>query len=170
MPPVTRRGGSLVLAPVGAGGGLRVRKLADKSGGEAVRLAERADSPAGSWPLAGVRIEGEIPQAPRLPTSFVARGVAEGWIVGEGHHPVMRPAGRADNPWAPTDAAPQPHVFHHYDMLVLRTVDGDVRYRVVHQPDKYADPGDDDTPVTDDAYASGQTRVDHFYVLELLEA
>jgi hypothetical protein len=84
-------------------------------------------------------------------------------------------------------------VFHHYSALVLHLVDDDgagydLRYRVTHQPDKYADnstPGeatddrpqadriasgnthDDDTPVTDELYAAGQTRVDHFYDLEL---
>jgi hypothetical protein len=155
------------VAPEVRRAGLRIRKLADTSGGEAVRLAERADSPAGSWPLAGVRLEGETPQTCRVSTSVVAKGVSEGWIVGEGHQPVMRPSGRPDNPWAPTDVAPTPHVFHHYACLVFLTVDGELRYRVVHQPDKYADPGEDDTPVTDDVYATGQTRVDHFYDLEL---
>ena len=72
---------------------------------------------------------------------------------------------------APTFVQAQAIVFH--------TLDGDVRYRVTHNPDKYADdstvgernmPNDDnshgdDTPVTDEMYASGQTRVDHFYDL-----
>ena len=54
------------------------------------------------------------------------------------------------------------HTFRHYEAM---TVCG-TRYKVTHQPDKYADPGDDDTPVTDEVYGSGQTRVDHFYGLK----
>lgn len=144
--------------------GLRVRKLADRSGGEPARWGSQPGSPPGTWPLAGVRVEGEIPSPCRLPTSWVARGIAEGWLTGEGHQVVLRPSGPADNPWRPDKP---PHVLHHFDTLVLHTVDGDVRFRVVHQPDKYADPGDDDTPVTEDVYAAGATRVDWFYGVEL---
>jgi hypothetical protein len=53
--------------------------------------------------------------------------------------------------------------------VVFHFLDGDVRYEVTHQPDKYADPGDDETPVTEKVYKAGKTRVDHFYGLKLVE-
>jgi hypothetical protein len=107
---------------------------------------------------------GEPPASCRLPTSWVARGIAAGWLTGEGHQVVTRPSGPASDPWRPDKP---PHIFHHYTRLVLHTADGDVPYRVVHQPDKYADPGDDTTPVTEQAYADGATRVDWWYGVEL---
>jgi len=140
--------------------GLRVRKLADRSGGEKAKWGDQPGSPPGTWPLAGVRVEGELPTACRLPTGWVARGIAEGWLTGEGQRTVTRPSGPAGNPWRPDKP---PHIFHHFDTLVLHTVDGDVRFRVTHQPDKYAAAGDDTTKVTDKVYAAGRTRVDHFY-------
>lgn len=165
---------------------LVVRKLADTSEGTRV---ERFDQITGErvlvnpetnavepWPLAGVRIETEEPPArTQVPTSWVAKGVAEGWVLLEGEKVVHRPGGTPDNKWAPT------HTFTHADAIILDTVDGQVRYKVTHQPDKYADdseatgekrlPGENslsnDTPVTDDLYEAGQTRVDWFYELEL---
>jgi hypothetical protein len=143
---------------------LRVRKLADRSQPRAEfdpvtgeRLTEIQP-----WPLLGVSIEGDSP--PEVTTAgenWVAVAIREGWAVAEGGQVVHRPGGPADDPWAKT------HTFRQYDAIVFKTVNGDVRYRVTHQPDKYADPGHDDTPVTDTAYAAGETRVDHFYDLTL---
>ncbi len=151
---------------------LRIRKVADTSSGERVvrydqmtgekLLVDPADGAVRPWPLAGVRLEGAAPAETSAGTSWVAEAIREGWLVGEGERVVHRPGGPDGNRWAKT------HTFVHYDALVLRTLDGDVRYRVTHQPDKYADPGDDDTPVTDEAYAAGATRVDHFYGLALV--
>ena len=153
-------------------GVLRIRKVADTSTGERVvrfdqltgerLLVDPSDGAVRSWPLAGVRVEGEAPAETAVGTTYVAEAIREGWIVGEGERVVHRPGGPDGNRWKKT------HTFVHYDALVLRTLDGDVRYRVTHQPDKYADPGDDDTPVTDEAYAAGATRVDHFYGLALV--
>lgn len=155
---------------------LTLRKRADKSGGESVLYADLPGAPPGTWPFAGLEFVDGVPDEAILPTSFVDRGISEGWIVPEGHRLVTRPAGRPEAPWQPTATASVPHVFHHYDALVFKTVDGDVRFSVTHQPDKYADyaeatysdrveefDGDDDTPVTDEIYAAGATRVDHFY-------
>jgi hypothetical protein len=144
--------------------GLRVRLLADRSGGEPARSANLPGAPPGTWPLAGVRVEGEPPASCRIPTSWVARGIAAGWLTGEGHQVVTRPSGPAPDPWRPDKL---PHIFHHYSALVLHIIDGDLRYRVTHQPDKYAADGADTTPVTDAMYAAGATRVDHFYGVEL---
>lgn len=117
------------------------------------------------WPLLGMAVIGDPPAACNVSTAFVERGIAGGWIELEGEHIVHRPGGPADRQWKVT------HTFTHADALVLKTVDGDVRYRVVHQPDKYAhhDSADDDTPVLPEDYAAGATRVDHFYGLELVE-
>jgi hypothetical protein len=55
----------------------------------------------------------------------------------------------------------------HADAIILKTTDGDVRYRVTHQPDKYVDGGKDTDKVTTEHYEAGNTRVDHFFDLKL---
>lgn len=128
---------------------LRIRKLADTSSGERVKryhpetgeayLADpsswRADDPsthvASPWPFAGIRVEGDAPKASRIPTSFVDRGIAEGWLELEGSRVVHRPGGPPEQPWRVT------HTFMHGDAIVLKTVDGDVRYAIVENPDKW---------------------------------
>lgn len=165
--------------------GLRVRKLADRSEGERI---ERFDPVTGAkklvnpatpgddhepWPLLGLAIEGEPPAECRVPTSFVGAGMEEGWLTAINPRPAHRPGGPPTNPWKVT------HTFLHADALVLHTVDGDVRYRVTRQPDKYAVVDymtgpyggriaitDDEAPVTDEAYAAGDTDVSWFYDLQ----
>ncbi len=129
--------------------GLRLRKVAES----------KSDGP-GPHPLAGVRILGDPPRNPAPSTTVVEQGVREGWIAREGERPVVRPGGPVGSPWATT------HTFVHADALVFRTLDGDVRYTVVGQPDKY---GPDGAPV--EAYdgvddLSG-CDVRWFYQLEL---
>lgn len=160
------------MASATAPSGLRIRKLADTSEGERivrfdpVTGEKKLVNPATEgtdhepWPLAGIRIEGDAPERCVVPTSFVTAGVSEGWVELVGSKPVHRPGGAPGNEWSVT------HTFVHAKSVVLKTADGDVRYRVVHQPDKYATSGDDD-PVTDDVYEAGDTRVDWFYGLEL---
>jgi len=131
--------------------GLRVRKLADTMSGIGP-----------PWPLAGIAVVGDWPVTAVVPMDWGQRAAGEGWLTFENPRWVVRPSGPKDNPWVTL-----PHTLLHADALVLHTIDGDVRYRVVHQPDKYADPGGDDTPVTDEIYAAGATRVDWFYVAEL---
>lgn len=166
-------------APVG----LRVRKLADKTGEERVarfnpttgeRILLRPETASSltlisdleaarsePWPLLGLQIEGETPRRCRVSTSFVERGVEEGWVEVEGEEFVHRPSGPAHSIWRTP-----PHTFRHADAFVLKCVEGEVRYRVARQPDKYVEGGADD-PVTDEIYAAGETQVDHFYDLEL---
>ncbi len=164
--------------------GLKIRKLADKSEGERItvpvletvelRNGESIQIPTGQvklvnpdtpgvdhepWPFAGVKLE-QAPDECGIPSTVVERGIHEGWITGTGEKMVRRPAGPADNPtraW---------HYFVHYTELVFHTVDGDVVYSVTHQPDKYADFGDDDEQVTEALYRSGETRVDWFYGIQ----
>lgn len=133
---------------------LTIHKLADKSAGERGVLASGEPAP---WPLAGVKIDDQ--NETTISTRKVAEGVAEGWITLEDVEIVHRPGGPAGYPWGLT------HTFQQAGTVVFHTVDGDVRYRVVHQPDKYHVDGDD-TPVDDAAYAAGQTRIDWFYGLE----
>ena len=153
--------------------GLRVRKLADRSEGERI---VRYDPETGEkklvnphtegdahepWPLLGLVIEGDPPATCRVPMSFVQLGVDEGWIELDNPRPAHRPGGPPANPWKVT------HTFIHADAIVLKTIDGDVRYRVTHQPDKYVDGNDAAELVTDEKYAAGDTRVDWFYGVAL---
>lgn len=136
--------------------GLEVRLLADKS-------TPRFNPSTGEqepWPLAGMQVTC-APRLARIPTSWVDRGRNEGWITVEGEVVHHRPGGPPSNLFAVV------HTFKHVDAIVLHSVDGDVRYRVTHQPDKYVEGGSDDEPVTDELYAAGATRVDWFYDAEL---
>lgn len=140
--------------------GLKIRKLADRSEGQreiaydpvtgAKLLVNPATGQPEPWPLAGVEIVDEAPVACKLPTTFVAGGVAEGWIELEGAQVVHRPGGPAARPWQVT------HTFEQADAIVIHCLAGDVRYRVAHQPDKYDDPNE-----------PAGTRVDWFYGVEL---
>jgi hypothetical protein len=116
--------------------------------------------------MLGVQAEGDLPEECKVGQNFVDRAVAEGWATRVNAETVHRPSGPADDPW---DGGPENHVFVHCDAVVFHFLDGDVRYEVTHQPDKYADPGDDETPVTEKVYKAGKTRVDHFYGLKLVE-
>lgn len=167
---------------------LIVRKLADKSP-EAL-AAHPADHPD-KYPFAGLDIcdvrgkTADPPQRTRVSCGWVDTGVREGWLELEGEEHVSRPGGEPGNEWRRDKI----HNFRHADVIVLKTHDGrdDVRYRVTHQPDKYVDTTDysvpgaygvgeervgtrkeaDSVKVTQAHYNAGQTRVDHFYDLEL---
>jgi hypothetical protein len=119
------------------------------------------------YAFAGLEFVGEQPTKVRVPVSWVSKARAAGWVTVEGERLVVRPGGPANDPNRP-DAS---HTFVHFDVVVLHTVDGPARYLVSHQPDKYADDGvkrhGDDTAVTAEQYAAGQTRVDWFYDLVL---
>jgi hypothetical protein len=154
---------------------LRLRKVADRSTG--VRIP-RWDPETGErklinpltpgdshepWPLAGVQLEGEPPKETAVSTSFVSQGRREGWLTVEGEKVVHRPGGPPEDMWR----ADRTYTFQHYDTLVFKTLDGDVRYKVTKNPDKFVDSDDPEEKVTKDKYESGQTRVDHFYCLAL---
>lgn len=133
---------------------LQLRKHADRSGDE--------PEPGQSWPLAGISIVGdEPPRETTISTKLVRQARREGWLETIGENVVHRPGGPADDEWADT------HTFIHLDAIVFHTLDGDVRYRVTKQPDKFVEGDDPAAPVTPEIYAEGNTRVDHFYELEL---
>jgi len=142
--------------------GLIIHKLADKS----IEVLPR--------PLLGIRLE-PAPEAARVPDNVILQGASEGWITLEGAKPVMRPAGPTPDDWVSSHTG-QPHVFMQADAVIFHTVDGDIRYKVTHNPDKYADhdeatweirkfKGGDDVKVTREMYEAGATRVDHFFDL-----
>lgn len=152
--------------------GLTFRKHADKSEG---RREVKYDPGTGerklvnpdtegddhdSWPLAGVTLDEALPTA-EISTNLVAQAVAEGWAELEGESVVHRPGGPPNKQWAVT------HTFLQADAIVFHLMDGDVRYKVAHQPDKYVESGTDSTKMTDQKYADGDSRVDYFYGLKL---
>lgn len=150
---------------------LRLRKHADRSEGR---------NPDGSWPLAGVSITLDKDGTAQMSTRLVMDGKAEGWITTTGDRSVSRHGGPVNNPADPRAL----HNFVHFDTVTIHTIDeGDITFEVTHQPDKYADyeaatdpdavepfEADDETPVTDEIYAAGATRVDYFYDLKRVEA
>ena len=136
--------------------GLRVRKLADKSEPrekmfdpatgdpilmtpeDAEKLREKLHTIRDLFvetprPFAGLQIEGKPPRRVKMPTTWVARGISEGWLKGKGKKLVHRSAGPPGNPWASS------HTFVHYETITLRTVDGDVVYKIRQNPDKWPD-------------------------------
>lgn len=137
---------------------LVLRKFADKTGSRTATVDGSGNViDIEPWPLAGIRIENDPVGITALTTTVVAQGRAEGWVTVEGENVVHRPGGPVDDLWRVV------HTFMHYDAIVFHTVDGDVRFRVTRQPDKYALDRDDQAPVTDEAYAAGETRVDWWY-------
>lgn len=150
--------------------GLTIRKLADREAFRVVRfnpetgekyLADGDGNPS-PRPLLGVRLEDPVPDQVRVSTTVVNNGVAEEWITLEGAKTVSRPGGPAHDP----DRPELLHNFRHAKAVVFHTVDGDVRFKVTHNPDKYVDSDDDTEKVTKEHYESGNTRVDWFYDLQ----
>lgn len=156
---------------------LTVRKLADKSDPNEQRIAMHdpatghhylVDVNTGEpkpWPFAGLQIVGDAPEYTTLSSKLVISGEVEGWIELVNPRQVHRPGGPPSEMWRVT------HTFTQADEIILKTVDGDVHYVVIHQPDKYDDNegSDDNTPVSPVAYANGETRLDWFFVLKLVK-
>ena len=142
-----------------------IHKLADRSGRRVMVEGRMVnpDTPGTDhepWPLAGVGCVGEPPATLEISQKKVMEGKREGWITCEGEEVVHRPGGPADNPWQVT------HTFLQLTALVFHFVSGDVRYKVMHNPDKYVEGKSAKAKVTDEIYAAGQTRVDFFYRLK----
>lgn len=169
--------------------GLVLRKLADRSEGTRIPAVDTTTGEKAlynpeterfePWPYAGHSVI-DAPPVARIPMSTVADGLREGWIAVEGESVVHRPGGPPGDEWRVT------HTFRHLTTIIIKAVEGDYRYRVTHQPDKYVDtrepedhkgrdaaphgPGpEDDDPVTPEVYAAGTTRVDWYYEAELEE-
>lgn len=157
---------------------LSIRKLADKTDPTEQRvrmfnpdtgqhyLVDANTGEPKSWPFAGMEIIGDPPQYTTISSKLVISGEVEGWIELINPRQVHRPGGPATEPWRVT------HTFTQADEVVLKTVDGDIHYVVIHQPDKYDDneDSDDNTPVSPVAYANGETRLDWFFTLKLVNS
>jgi hypothetical protein len=142
--------------------GLRVHKLAGAPGSGVVHNDHATGLPS-LLPLAGVvftdrsGITVDTPQRLiRVPNDYVER---EPWVEMVGVRAQARPAGPPTNPWQKS------HAFLHADEIVLHMRDGDYRYRVVGQPDKY----DLTTGLPSDVAGDPNTEVRWFYDADLIE-
>lgn len=140
--------------------GLRVRKLAGEPG-SGPHYPDHVTGEPSARPFAGVAFLDERlnrtdqpPKHIRVPHDFVSR---EPWIETVGTKGVVKPAGPSANPFAKT------HTFVHADELVLHMADGDYRYKVVGQPDKY-----DAAGKPTDAAGDPETEVRWFYDADLI--
>src|SRR4051794_9879076 len=104
---------------------LRIRKIADKTAGERVRrfnaetgepfLINPATGDPEPWPLLGLEVvdsngaKSDPPKNTRVPTKWVVRGSAEGWLTLVGERLVHRPGGPVEDPYRIT------HTFTHAD-------------------------------------------------------
>lgn len=152
---------------------LVVRKLADKS---TETRYERYDPESGEkklvnpatpgedhepWPLLGVHFadttgaKAAAPRVIQVPMKYVTR---EPWIEMVNATAKVVPAGPPEDPWKT-----EPHTFLQCDALILHTVDGDVRYRVLRNPGKY----DTETDQPTDSAADPTTYVVWDYLAEL---
>lgn len=143
--------------------GLAVKILADDSPGATVHQDHATGEPSLRGRLGVVfadrsthRQSDTVPERISVPHDYVDK---HDWIEVVNPSAVVRPAGPADKPFAKT------HTFPHADELVFHMAGGRVRYRVVHQPDKY----DDETGEVAERAGDPTTHVDWFYVAELVE-
>lgn len=83
------------------------------------------------WPLAGVEFAGDIPVRTSTSQNYLKQAEAEGWVTLYGKKVVHRPGGPQHDPWSTT------HTFVQCERVVFHTVDGDITYRVVENPDKW---------------------------------
>jgi hypothetical protein len=101
----------------------------------------------------------DIPTHVKVPVTTIDRGVAEGWITTEGDEPHHYPGGNKENPWGTV------HTTVHRDSFTIHDADGDITYKVTHQPGKYNGAGDLDE--SSDVAGELDARVDWFYLAEL---
>lgn len=124
---------------------LEIRKLADKSVRRDVRfdpetgeriLVDPATGNPSSRPFLGVAIEndGGPPKYARISQRYALNAKIEGWIEIEGEKVVTRSQGPEEQPVSPENP---PHVFVQGTALIFKTVDGDVRYKITQNPDKW---------------------------------
>lgn len=153
---------------------LHIRKHADRSEGERVarfhpvtgeRMLVKPETVASEdfdyekmeaepWPLAGITLEHDEPPArTRVPTRWIMGLKSLGLVALENEEVVHRSGGPPENPWGFT------HTFVHADAIIFKTLDGDIRYRVTEQPDKW--------PEDKDGTAGFGGEVNYYYDLEL---
>jgi hypothetical protein len=134
--------------------GLSVRRLADKTNDDGsritvkgkdgkMRVVDKGTGKPKPWPSRGWIIQNyiwdesnqkrvpHIPPRVGIPMKSLNKWREMGFATVEGERPVHSPGGNKENPWKIT------HTFIHVDVIVLHTLEGDVRYKVVRQPGKY---------------------------------
>jgi hypothetical protein len=164
---------------------LTLRKLADKESVERVArfdpmtgakfMVDPATGEPSPWPLLGLAAPDGWPRKTRVPVKTITRGIVEGWAELVNPQMVFRPGGPPEEPYRVT------HAFTHADEIIFKGVNGNVRYKVTQQPDKYAARNrkvlssrkglslpviERDKLVTPDLYLAGQTEVTWYYELE----
>lgn len=156
--------------------GLNVRKLADYDAGTgSVLYSDHLTGEPAKYPLKGVvftdpqgrstNLDGSPVAAPKLTRISTDYAQREPWIELVNPTAVVRNGGSAQNPTAKL------HTFVQADEIVLHMIDGDYRYRVTHQPDKYegAEHANDADHVASNAAGDPNTHVDWYYDVELIE-
>lgn len=128
--------------------GPRIRLLADRDG---------QPDEYGTYPLAGVRFEGELLPHIKVPTSWVEAGMQRGWIKAYGVTPVVRPGGPPENPWREENR----HQFLHIEYIEIEHEGGVARYVTVQQPDKYLN-GEAFNGV-----GNPEAEINYFYLMDL---
>lgn len=124
---------------------LSIRIHADRSGPE--------PPPGEPWPMAGVSFgdrdtKSAPPRRALVATSQLATWRDRGVLSTEGSRIVLRSGGPTDNPWKVDPVRGIPHMFEHLDRVIFHTLDGDVVYDVVENPDKWPAEKLDDTQET----------------------
>lgn len=140
--------------------GLGVMLLADDSPGATVHPQWDTGEPSARGYGGAQFIDRVTHEAVEAPPAFVVpHDYIDRYPYFEvvGQTAVVRPAGPADKPYAKT------HTFPHAEAFILHMIDGDYRYRVTHQPDKY----DDETGEVAERAGDPTTHVDWFFVAEL---
>ena len=96
----------------------------------------------------------------QIPANYVAKAVEEGWMFyPDGSTVVHRPGGNPKNKWSVT------HTFVHAPTIGIHTLSGDVRFKVVQQPDKWGF-NEDERDEHGDFYATTNSEVRWFYLVE----
>lgn len=157
---------------------MSVRILADRSEGNRIpgfdpltgakTLLNPEHGGVEPWPIAGVQFvsadggaSSDPPKKTVVPMSWVQRGLSEGWIALEGQRTAHKPGGPEIDPWRVT------HTFLQADAVIIKAVDGDVRYTVTRNPDKYDGGPETGTGKPTDVHADPETSVEWAFTLEL---
>jgi len=123
--------------------------------------------PDGALPLLGLAIDGDLPQVHEFPTSWLMRGVAEGWLEMEGELAFDEPF--RPPPWGESLGL----VWVEGSFIKLKTIGGDTVYRVTSRAGHHEDPAAGPTPARPELGDPGHPvgyRVDRFYVGQLVTA
>lgn len=127
---------------------LQLRKLADRSGPEPARNKATGVDDDGNpilenprlahgallepWPLAGVELIGDPPTEHNFADTYVARALSDGYLTIENARPHASPVPPGVQPYDRDPVLTG-------DEIVIKLVDGDLRYRILECPGKYPD-------------------------------